>query len=242
MEERFALFEQYCLPSVLGQSDQNFRWHIYFDRNTPETYLRRAQQNVGDRNNILIRLCDIYGSETVKEDLPIDLEPPHEWLVTTRLDNDDRLDRDFVLCLRRSVRVGTVEALNFPLGYVLHGNKFYLSRQESNAFISLSEPFANIRTVLCTPHNEMSRFFPLREIEGGVAWLQVIHGSNVSNKVRGVRVARSRVSDGFTKAGASPDACARESPIAIAAENATSGLARLARDRLAAILRRLVRP
>jgi hypothetical protein len=32
MDHRMALFERYCLPSVLRQRETGFGWRIYFDR------------------------------------------------------------------------------------------------------------------------------------------------------------------------------------------------------------------
>src|SRR5271165_6215499 len=155
LEERFELFERYCLPSVIAQSAQDFRWHIYFDRHTPDQYLERIRNDIAGHSNIMIRLCDIYGSETVQADLPIDIESPRGWLVTTRLDNDDGLRQDFVKRLHEQIQVGKSEALNFPWGVVYRNGRPYLSQQESNAFVSVSEPFKDIRTVLCTRHNEV---------------------------------------------------------------------------------------
>ena len=31
MEERFNLFERFCFPSLMHQSDKNFRWLCLFD-------------------------------------------------------------------------------------------------------------------------------------------------------------------------------------------------------------------
>lgn len=33
--DRIFLFKTYCLPSFLNQTNKNFTWLIYFDKNTP---------------------------------------------------------------------------------------------------------------------------------------------------------------------------------------------------------------
>ena len=38
---RFDLFERYCLPSVKGQTCQNFRWIVLFDAATPQKFKDR---------------------------------------------------------------------------------------------------------------------------------------------------------------------------------------------------------
>jgi hypothetical protein len=240
LEERFVLFERFCLPSLLAQSTQDFRWHVYFDRHTPHEYLQRASNGFAGQSNFVIKLCDIYGSETVQADLSVDLSDPKTWLVTTRLDNDDGLHRDFVRWLHEAVRAGTEEALNFPEGVIYSGGRSYLSRQASNAFISLSERFRDMRTVLCCPHNEIGRRVRVRDIGEGPAWLQVVHDSNVSNSVRGWRLARSRFPEGFEASVSNSMLAGKDSMLALALENATLGMYRQLRDWAADVRRRTV--
>jgi hypothetical protein len=241
LEERFELFERYCLPSVLAQTNQNFEWRIYFDRYTPPEFLERARKGFAGRPNIRLMLCNIYGSETLQEDLARDLPAAGGWLVTTRFDNDDALHQQFVERLHREVRRGVKESLNFPLGVVYGRGKAYLSRQDSNAFISLSEPFPNFLTVTAAPHNTMVRIAPLRDLEGGPAWMQVVHDLNVSNKLRGTRMPRAKLLSGFESVRLDLHGQDDESHLKTAAENLTLGTARVVMDRVAQVLRTIRR-
>ena len=38
LKNRFLLFENYCLPSVKNQTNQNFIWCVFFDVNTSDNY------------------------------------------------------------------------------------------------------------------------------------------------------------------------------------------------------------
>ncbi len=230
LEQRFDLFERYCLPSLLSQSDQNFRWHIYFDAETPAEFLDRAERDVKGHENIAIKLCEIYGSETVSEDLKREFAGKCNWLVTSRFDNDDGLSRYFVEQLHGSVRVGVREALNFPVGIVFQDGRCYLSHQRSNAFLSFSEPFGKVDTVVCTPHNQFSAVAPVRDVSSEAAWVQILHGGNVSNKVRGRRILRRKIPRGFESIPALAELSKDERPWGIAIENATVGLSRSLRD------------
>ncbi len=242
MEERFELFERYCLPSVLAQTNQDFEWHIYFDRQTSPEHLARARRGIAGRDNIKLMLCDIYGSETVQEDLARDLPKSLAWLVTTRFDNDDALHRDFVDRLHKEVSTSTMESLNFPLGVVYGQGKTYLSRQESNAFISLSEPFVReFRTVLATRHEKMGGVAPVKNIDGGPAWMQVVHDGNVSNKLRGRRLPCARLLEGFEKVDLGQEMGRKDSSLGIAFENLTLVTGRDIRDRLARTVRKFRR-
>jgi len=240
IEERFELFERYCLPSVLAQTSQDFLWMIYFDRSTAGEYLERAQRGLAGRTNCFINLCNLYGSETVQADLAKGLDPSLNWLVTTRLDNDDGLHHDFVRALHAEVCIGREEALDFPWGIVYANGVPYLSRQKCNAFISLSEPMENLRTVLSVRHKEMARRYPVREIGKKPIWLQSVHGSNVGNKIRGWRIAHAKMSEGFDIGEKSPSDT--KTNFGISVENATLGVGRLLRDRLADTWNTIKRP
>ena len=85
-------------------------------------------------------------------------------VVTSRLDNDDGLHRDFIRLVQQQVRVGTVEALVSSVGIVLADDVPFVSEQGSNAFISLSEPLEGMRTVLVMRHKEMGRRYTIRTI------------------------------------------------------------------------------
>lgn len=44
LQYRFELFEKYCMPSMMGQTCQNFKWLVLFDINTPDEFKERISQ------------------------------------------------------------------------------------------------------------------------------------------------------------------------------------------------------
>ena len=44
LEQRFRLFEQFTLPSVLNQTDKNFKWIVLFCSETPIKYKSRIDE------------------------------------------------------------------------------------------------------------------------------------------------------------------------------------------------------
>jgi hypothetical protein len=231
LAERFDLFEKYCLPTVLAQTCQEFVWFIYFDSATPPVFIERAHRVRAGRDNIRIVFCDVYDQGLLERDLRGELVPEPEWLLTTRLDNDDGLQRDFVKRLHETLRFSGTEALNFPNGIVYAGRRTYLYRHESNAFLSLLEPFDDFKTVLFVQHPEMPKVAPVRQIEGDPAWLQVVHQSNISNRVRGRRVPAARALEGFAVAGEGTAPQRSEAPLTLWLDNLVYGAWRFARDK-----------
>ena len=241
MEERFERYERFCLPSLLAQTDQDFEWLIYFDRHTAPEHLERARRGIASRPNFRLMLCDYYSSESLIEDFARDMPGYKGWFLTTRLDNDDSLHREFVARLHQEVRPGTREAINFPNGVVFGRGRTYLSRQESNAFISLSEPYVNCRTIYSGAHTEFARFAPVRDVETDFPlWIQGVYEGAISNyKLRGTRRRHQKFIEGFETVDLGDGEGSRESAVAIALENLTLGKAREARDQSFRLIRRI---
>ena len=230
LAERFDLFERYCLPSVLAQTSQEFIWLVYFNAATPPSFVERARRACAGRDNIRLLFCDIYDHALLERDLRAELIPKPEWLLTTRLDNDDGLRRDFVKRVHENLRFMGAEAINFPNGIVYAGGKTYSHRDESNAFLSLLEPFEGFKTVLCVQHPEMAQVAFVRQIEGEPAWLQVIHDSNIRNRVRGWRVSAGTALAGFAFAGEKTPRRHAEAKLMLLVDNLLYGAWRVARD------------
>ncbi|MCW6508558.1 glycosyltransferase [Lichenifustis flavocetrariae] len=239
LESRFELFERYCLPTMKAQTDQNFEWAVFFDAQTPDPFIRRARELFKDHPNFHIRFLEVYTGQHLKDDLKLLLADRCDWLVSTRLDNDDGLGATFVEQVQRQVAAGRREAINFAKGLLLGLKGLYVSRQASNAFLSLSEPFDGFETVLYCPHKEMSRFVPIRDVEAPPLWLQVIHGGNISNKLRGRRMLRAKLPSGFESVPELSTPTVKESAMVVYVENMTVALVWAARDFAAQAYRRL---
>jgi hypothetical protein len=242
LDDRLRLFEAYCLPSVAAQSDQNFNWYLYFDDSTPGKYLDRvaAAIAIARRDNIFIKRCALWEGSTLVSDLVAGLDERTRWVITTRLDNDDGLQRDFVSMLHAGVEEKT-EFLNFPRGIIWYSGRYYEYRHPSNAFLSMVEPADSPRTVWLVPHENAPRIAPVRQLPQTPAFLQVIHGNNVSNKPRGTRIDARRALIGFEAIGALQRSGERETSTGIMLENATRVVLWKLRDWLIAMTKPLRR-
>jgi hypothetical protein len=75
---------------------------------------------------------------------------------------------------------------------MLSAGRLYSLKYVSNPFISLVERIkptleGELRTILCGEHSQLSALGNIKRIETDSTWLQVIHGKNISNRVRGIR-------------------------------------------------------
>ena len=186
LEERFELFGRYCLPCVRRQTLTNFKWIIYFDPASPswakEIIQKYARQGLFyprfraevPRNDLLGDIRELFPNRSAS-------------LITTNLDNDDMIAKDFVHRLQAyAVReTGRRVALNFPSGYAYAQGQFYRHFDKSNAFASMFEPWDGAITIWCDWHTRLASHATLIQVDNLPAWAQVIHARNVSNRIRG---------------------------------------------------------
>jgi hypothetical protein len=242
---RFELFERYCLPTLAAQkgvSAGGFRWIVYFDDGTPEPFRARIEacRGVADFHPFFTPIFpgEQWGISARAVLAAEGRAAP--WLLSTRLDNDDGLAVDFVGRVQAAVAAAPPRraAFNLTNGYVFDGRRAYAHAHPSNAFASLLEPWETARTVSDVQHMDLAAAGPVVQVGGPGGWLQVVHGGNVSNKIRGRRVPPAELAGRFP---ASIELGAGASALGIAAENLLLAPLRGARDRAAGLARRLRR-
>ncbi len=246
LARRFEIFERHCLPAVAAQAGvdtaRDFTWIIFFDKDTPQAFKDRVERcrAVQPFHPYYTGLFPAEGwPNAVREVLGDHVAP---WLLTTRLDNDDGLARDYVARLHAAVRGAprVRGAFNFTHGFVLGEGRLYAHTHPSNAFASWLEPFdAGARTANSIPHMDLAQHGTVTQVGGPGAWLQVIHGENVSNKIRGRRIDPKAALERFPAEVLGPLAPAGAAGIAI--ENLVLTPLRDLRDRALALRRARVR-
>lgn len=223
LENRFELFERYCLPSVMQQSSSNFEWFIYFDIDTPEPFQTRAKKYQIQYQQITI----FWGKKIPLADIQrqiLDRVPAHKsYLLTSRLDNDDALNSDFIRELQADAAQLThkshAQVMNYPNGLILSGGRVYSHRDTSNPFASLLEPVsADIKTIWQHQHTKLHNFGKIHQLKPQAMWLQVIHNDNVSNRIRGHRVHNTELIKAFPFL---EKQLGHESDLLVSLENAT---------------------
>lgn len=197
LSRRFELFDKVCYPSVRGQSRQNFKWLIFFDAETPDAFKRKISEYA-----TWDRFIVCYARSF--EDIEItDVVSPHidahaDYLITTRLDNDDAISVDFIENVQSCFHGQQGEFVNFCNGYILCKDKLYAAKQYANPFVSMIESTKSFQTVWCAKHSNLPQKGKVINIETEPTWVQVVHGGNVINR-RGlcIRVPIKLLDDRF---------------------------------------------
>jgi hypothetical protein len=202
MDDRLRLFEKYCVPSVMTQTCQDFKWIIILDRYTPQHRIRDVK--------FLAPKSHIYHSKwpetkfherkseqgTWKQSFVSEIQGKSEYAVMTRLDNDDALNVNFVKYVQDallSVKEPHNTIVDFLDGcfYDEKTGKCHLCRHSTGSpfitFVSKVEPAMD--TVYRTSHREMCIHlknkprYIAHDYPNQVIWVEVIHGNNKANYV-----------------------------------------------------------
>jgi putative rhamnosyltransferase len=184
LEHRFDIFERFCFPSVRSQTNTNFDWIVFFHPEVPKGFRGRIQAYCACSAFRPIYFRSMFSQAMVQAAIS-DLLEGFTHVITTRLDNDDAISTRFVDTIQKHFRGQDFEFLNFTNGYIWAEGRLFFGQHHSNPFISLVERTGNCSTVYCGNHMDLGQVGPIAQIEGPPAWLQVVHGQNLSNCVWG---------------------------------------------------------
>lgn len=189
LEDRFSLFEKYCLPSVLNQNNKEFHWFIYFDISTPERFIPRIKEIEkcqGEIHCYFINGNKELNSAFIKS-INQFLHNDCEWIITTRLDNDDMIHEKFIQTIQKSFvsKNGVVIDLRKGLQINLQSKRLEVRSLNNsfNPFISLIEHRNEFQTVISRLHREWVKAEMILVSEKDPLWIEVVHKKNKLNSI-----------------------------------------------------------
>ncbi|HEY3988561.1 MAG TPA: glycosyltransferase [Acidobacteriaceae bacterium] len=197
LEERLALFMQYCFPTVSRQQGVAHRWVVLCNALSPEWFKEKMASLAG--------LTPVYVSGVATDEIIAQkvretglVTTPY--LITTRIDNDDSLSRSHLYFVQRAFLRQQREFLVFPIGLQSFRGHLYQTYWPDNPFLSLIEKVrddGSFTTVFCVPHTDVHTAGKVRRLWHSPQWLQVIHGNNVGNTLQAWPRIRSRAHPNF---------------------------------------------
>lgn len=189
LKERFELFENFCLSSVKNQTNQNFKWLVFFDINTPDNYKRRVAEIQENYANFIPFFIDGMNNFLPEIKKNIKLLDNKEYIISSRLDNDDSLHKDYINVIQSYFNNQDHFAIDLVDGYTLQtGEKtrFGLKKQLYNPFISLIEKKENFKSVwFRNRHGSWKHEKNILRVSNKRLWLCVVHNSNKVNLFTG---------------------------------------------------------
>ncbi|MBZ4677108.1 MAG: hypothetical protein JG782_1728 [Anaerophaga sp.] len=202
LDHRIRLFKNFCLPSVLNQTNQSFTWLIYFDAKTPLKYRKIIQSLLGEQENIEFFFID--GMKAFYPALTKKIQ--HETqdvshVITSRIDNDDCLSKYYIDTIQSFFDNQNFTVIDSISGYTLQiSPTFRLGKKEHifNPFLSLIEKNENPKTIWVRNHASWKKEKDILQIKGKRLWMSIIHDKNVANRFDGYgKVRWEDISDDF---------------------------------------------
>ncbi len=198
LKARLRLFEQFCLPSMLGQHGAQFRWIVFLDAASPD-WLREKIHSYGSVMTPLY-IDGPATNEALASSVGNAGLITAPYLVTTRLDNDDAIGRHHLASVQQAFRGQDREFVAFPFGLQWFRGHLYDTCWPANPFLSLVERVREgnrFTTVFCVSHDKVRNSGKVKHLIRSPQWLQVIHSSNILNGLRGRPRVKSRSHSNF---------------------------------------------
>ena len=189
MEERIELFKNYCLPSIVNQTNKNFKWLLFFDTSTAENFRNSITDLI--KNYAFIEVLYIDGmpnfNKSILDYISNNLSG-FPYLITSRIDNDDCVSKFFIDEVQQNFNQQNFMAFDYIKGYTLQVEpKVLLGKKEHifNPFISLIEKNENPKTVWHYVHNQWKKEPRVTQITNKRIWMSIIHEKNKVNEFDG---------------------------------------------------------
>lgn len=188
LEERFWLFENFCLPSVTHQTTKNFMWLLYFDTTTTEKHKQRILQLTEKHDFIKVFFIDGMDSFYPSIQNFVKQHTTKEFIITSRIDNDDVVHKDFIKEIQNQFAKQDYLVLDFIKGYslqilpnVMLGKKQHIY----NPFSSLIEKNDAPKTIWFNDHHMWKKENRIKHLANKRLWIAIIHEKNKVNNFNG---------------------------------------------------------
>jgi hypothetical protein len=187
LRDRLAEFETFCLPSVRGQVDASFRWIVLCDEESPQWFKDRMLSEPNVFTPLFVTgMTNATMSRRLAELGYIDERP----LVTTRLDSDDAISRDFMATVQKQYAGQDRLFLEFPLGLRSYRGGLFSALWRSAPFLTLIEaPHADgspYDIVYIHSHDQVVKKEKTKAIWGKRYWIRSMHDRNSIQSAVGI--------------------------------------------------------
>jgi hypothetical protein len=177
IKERWVLFTEYTVPSMLGQSCQQFYWVVEFHPQSP-AFLKSLVQTAGWPTHFI---CSFGERERIAQQLRLS---QCQVILTSRIDSDDAYHRDAIRRIQSADR--KCDILNFEHGFQcdhVTGCVALMHRHSSPFSTKINRnPRGDDPFDVGGDHAFLSKKYSYKDISGGdPMFLQVLHGRNLGN-------------------------------------------------------------
>jgi hypothetical protein len=198
LRHRYNLFMKYCVPSVIVQTSSGFQWLIYISPDTPLDYVQKFNTLASQYSHFSFRA--VQGHEECMVDIRRTLASAKTpYVITTRLDNDDGLGKDYVANVQAHFVREDKIILNFLQGHGYDVNRSVFTsmhHMRMNHFTSLIEarsPDGSNISVRGFAHDDPPADMKFINLDNKHAWLKIFHERNLKSALFGYPVFQNKL-------------------------------------------------
>lgn len=203
-ESRISLFRQFCVPSVAAQDNLNFEWLIYCDAHSEPSLKHEIESSIPSNIHFEIRLVENF-SAMISDLRTKCASSAAEWIITTRLDNDDAIARHFISTIqnqfvtRNKTVLNTLSGINYHLDRCILTHHRYSPRNAFCSFIESNDREEKCTTVLGFNHLHPPPDAQYIDIPVKFCFWMNLHSHNAAMRNNtGLPVGRRKALSGFT--------------------------------------------
>ena len=184
LAHRRRVFEQYTLPSVARQTCPDFAWLVFVDPR-----MTSVIDACEEWRKVCPQLTPVPTTEgwdnfnaTMRDAVLAQCARDTTHIITTRLDNDDVIARDFVAIVQAQCEGLPVRRfVNFDVGenYDIQSGRRYEHVHPCNMFVSCIEPVDDFQGVLTWAHNTIEQIAHVIRPPQERRWTHLVHPWNV---------------------------------------------------------------
>lgn len=206
MRYRISIFQEYCLPSVLNQTCCNFEWIICLDTETSVQYKAYFDKLRTEHSFIVPIYADNMADFNKKYKAYIINNTNVHYVITSRLDNDDLVHKDYIRIIQEQFNDQKFQAINFTKILMISNmrkDKLFISYSFSNHFISLIEKINNQHIEGCYSRKDRAwgTIKSITHIVGKPYVMETINDKNLLNKFIGLPILKKTNLNDFALKG-----------------------------------------
>ncbi|MFT4212648.1 MAG: glycosyltransferase [Microbacterium sp.] len=200
LDRRLDLFSRTAVPSLNSQTSKRFRWLVFFQDDVSDDFRQRVEGLASRAHFEPVWINEFFDGELVSRCIaPL---TDSDFIITSRVDNDDALSRDYIQAVQSRFARQDLLYLNFVRGIqIVPGGQVYRYDANSNPFVSLIEriPQGGVpATVFHMKHTQIRKHADILQIIDAPMWAQVIHDGNMMNGIRGPVTRKAVVAENFS--------------------------------------------
>lgn len=182
LKSRFYLFEKYYLPSILNQTDKDFKVAVVLHPETPDCF----KEKMKTYENLFKGRFKTFYSETFQPDKVLKETVKAPWVMSVRLDNDDSLAEDFIEVLKKHFSPASNAIIDFRFGakYLESEDRgrLYNYTYGTHFLAKIENAGGEMTSAFSLKHPDASKEVEYIKIKTKMPmWLEVIHGLNCGN-------------------------------------------------------------